>query len=845
MACLSGDDSVISQLHPPLPQIFASFLSDCTKISDLILSEPPRYNVSAADSLEISLRRQCLELIHANVSSTSEVGKIALKELEMFWTGTLSAVYHVIQSVEQTTSSVVEVGAQSVEESSEIPMEGARVSAFSTTADGSTGLLKSVLPHATFLRKLPIVLLDDLLETLSLPMAFSLWKACVPGSLLFSETLWNKPIQHPCWLPFLKTSNKFMRRLQSESSNSLGMENGPVRIQQSFACAAAEILLLLSTVYPLSEKSSTRTWGSQNADHWAIVESELEFGSETIESIVPTSDAFVGVQGSTNSNFAVPCFSFYETFWNLQHDFRNLSGIVVAEFLQRLKTVLNCLKSQPVLLKTMSNGSSKEGAFPPSGSNENELLLVPYLTHGRLLAIQLSEPTMRTMFLTQLYIVARHLMSQVPTLRTQLQAHLSTAEALFPDDLDRLRIERVLETSEEQWRAWKQNKFVPDLDQQRQRQLSLASATLRKRKRGNEMHESPDNVSFNWVGSDLASVAQKLKSAVPSERDHLEEYVEALDPESGIEDEYHPKFVPAFCWRALRLMATADYLADFELIHPNGDFEGMVRHVYSTAYGISIPGRGIDPFEDVDEDATDEIDETVQNGLTQDATQSEESKMGCAKENDAGSAMDCLAEGESIERDEVVDQDDRMEVTDASDGATKVNGEAVSSPPDKLNGADDASFLKRSSSVVVSTAASAPTATRTLITTGDTRERDTTDRSRSDNGHHREPSARDPGRREPRDLGHFGGGGRRADPPRDGHGRGDDRGRGNGENLRRGDRRVGGGTSTDGDARRNDRREGEPRRDEWRGDRVERYDRGRTEHDDRRGGRPNAGRRDR
>jgi hypothetical protein len=267
----------------------------------------------------------------------------------------------------------------------------------------------------------------------------------------------------------------------------------------------------------------------------------------------------------------------------------------------------------------------------------------------------------------------------------------------------------------------------------------------------------------------------------------------------------------------------------------------MVRHVYSTAYGINIPGRGIASFEDVDEDAADEIDETEQIGLAQDAAQSEESRMDCAKENDADSVVDSFAGGESIEMDEVDDQEDRMEVTDASDGATKVNGETVSFPPGKLNGADDASLLKRSSPVAVSTAASAPPAKRTLIS-GDDRERDTMDRSRSDNGHHREPSARDPGRREPRDLGHFGGGGRRTDPSRDGRGRGDDRGRGNGENLRRGDRRIGDGTSTDGDARRNDRREVEPRRGEWRGDRVERYDRGRTEND-RRDGRQNAGRR--
>ena len=36
-------------------------------------------------------------------------------------------------------------------------------------------------------------------------------------------------------------------------------------------------------------------------------------------------------------------------------------------------------------------------------------------------------------------------------------------------------------------------------------------------------------------------ISQKLIKTAPTLESHLEDYVDALDPESGIEEEYHPK----------------------------------------------------------------------------------------------------------------------------------------------------------------------------------------------------------------------------------------------------------------------------------------------------------------
>ena len=35
----------------------------------------------------------------------------------------------------------------------------------------------------------------------------------------------------------------------------------------------------------------------------------------------------------------------------------------------------------------------------------------------------------------------------------------------------------------------------------------------------------------------------------------MKRFIEAEDPENGIEDEYHPKHEEVYCWRARRLMS--------------------------------------------------------------------------------------------------------------------------------------------------------------------------------------------------------------------------------------------------------------------------------------------------
>lgn len=64
-----------------------------------------------------------------------------------------------------------------------------------------------------------------------------------------------------------------------------------------------------------------------------------------------------------------------------------------------------------------------------------------------------------------------------------------------------------------------------------------------------------ESYSFGRDFEQALETARALVSAVPSFAQHMEAYVEAEDPEAGIEADYHPKKQPEYCWRARRLLA--------------------------------------------------------------------------------------------------------------------------------------------------------------------------------------------------------------------------------------------------------------------------------------------------
>lgn len=258
---------------------------------------------------------------------------------------------------------------------------------------------------------------------------------------------------------------------------------------------------------------------------------------------------------------------------------------------------------------------------------------------------------MRIHFLTQFLIVASYLSSAVAaigerqggaggrTKATEVVKSLATirgrAEVLLrqtpPNGQSHLRtVEWILSDRETMWRKWKANRCQPAIEahgMQKSVEEDEAEQEARMRRKrklmmagglGGAAGGDLDGPTASAASSaalysyrinlkdDLPGVARALAGSVPPLFSYLDEYIEALDPENGIEADYHPRNDKPFAWRAMRLLAR-DHLGRFGSIRRrDGDFERVVRAIWSQEKGTMIPGE-----EPEEEDVVD-LDELVE-----------------------------------------------------------------------------------------------------------------------------------------------------------------------------------------------------------------------------------------
>ena len=109
-----------------------------------------------------------------------------------------------------------------------------------------------------------------------------------------------------------------------------------------------------------------------------------------------------------------------------------------------------------------------------------------------------------------------------------------------------------------------------------------------------------ENEYESFRSEELLKVSQELRKALPSLEEYLEPYVEALDPESGIEAEYHPGNDPLYAWRAMRLYARHQ-LPLLKHCRKPRDLERITREWYRSK-GKEIPGGMMSPLPDEEEE---------------------------------------------------------------------------------------------------------------------------------------------------------------------------------------------------------------------------------------------------
>jgi THO complex subunit 1 len=486
-------------------------------------------------------------------------------------------------------------------------------------------------------RKLAFVLLEDILDGLTLKDAQAFW------------TRWFAPM-HPLLLKldagspssnlvFLKTLNAFWKRCCASSSNSDGGQ------------WAATVLQTLASSFALGERSATRVWGSRNLDTLSDFDTSDQY-QQRVASAPASAAASTEPADSPRVDYSV-----YQSLWSLQQDFASPYIKNVGVFLSRVKTVLEAMET-----------ATPQPLPPVSTSMSNRASVGKYLTHARLLPYQLQDPEFRAHVLTQFLIVAHHVSREAPGVGTQLeesrQRAVKLVSATHPQLLSALNY--VLKISEPQWCAWKKNKF-PDMDVK----------AARKRPRG-EPHPAPPSSKIGRRQTDAAPPLLDLRKELPSicaplqaptlER-HLvsHEYIDALDPDAGIEDEYHPKSNPYFCWQALRLLPVGDL---DRVSFRTGDFEAAVRHIWKRDKGIDIP---VAAAAAAPEKAVDDDDAAVDDAAADDAA--------------AASDAEPFYSGT---REVVLESQETTPVADSEEAVEDGHDSSMNKANEKVNGVDDA-----------------------------------------------------------------------------------------------------------------------------------------------------------
>ena len=157
----------------------------------------------------------------------------------------------------------------------------------------------------------------------------------------------------------------------------------------------------------------------------------------------------------------------------------------------------------------------------------------------------------------------------------------------------------ILKEREIIWRNWKRFKCNPALDKVgsvtgssgvdvknkllvgKKRKADQVAALEEKNKGKKKKKKDDDAIQITDLARDTTS--QDQDTVLPPQlKTFLGPYTDALDPENGIEGEYHPRNDSVYSWRALRLMSRDQndmgQLNKFDKIRrKDGDFEGMVR----------------------------------------------------------------------------------------------------------------------------------------------------------------------------------------------------------------------------------------------------------------------------
>lgn len=217
--------------------------------------------------------------------------------------------------------------------------------------------------------------------------------------------------------------------------------------------------------------------------------------------------------------------------------------------------------------------NEKQAGTTPTLAHDDSYAGCKYLTSSQLFALQLKDPVIREQLSTQLLMHLHYLRDRLPSGAEELTSVSKMEKRIHailkktpPNGSHFLKSLTSLLDREQHWSAWKKKGCLP-FERLRQEEQEKLSSRKRKRDSGDACVDRADISAKSFTiqidSSALQSTLQSISSRIPTFEAHMERYIDAEDPDAGIEEEYHPKNDKIYCWRARRLLANKK-LAAFE-----------------------------------------------------------------------------------------------------------------------------------------------------------------------------------------------------------------------------------------------------------------------------------------
>ncbi|XP_048581884.1 THO complex subunit 1 [Nematostella vectensis] len=422
--------------------------------------------------------------------------------------------------------------------------------------------------HGTCSTTLPVILLSDVFDTITLDRCDSLFT--------FVEeqvSTWTMPI-------FFSSGKNLLLRMCNDLLRRLSAS------QNTVFCG--RIQLFLARLFPLSEKSGLNLMSQFNLDNVTTYATTTE--EEDSVNDMETGD---GTEAGelVQSNLTPVDYNLYRKFWALQDYFRNPTQCYTTvgwkTFSKYSQEVLGVFASHKLehISSSIKTKGRKDRQEDASGRKDEPCYFAKFLTNEKLLDLQLSDSNFRRTILVQFLIVFQYLVgnikfkssSQVLSELQSLWVKETTSQVYqlikeTPPDGESFAntVEHILER-EENWISWKNEgclSFIKEKEKEAHDVVKGPKAPKRKRTKsiGEEinaewqskklqMGSSELTRLWNLCSDNLEACSAEKRVFLPSLEEFFEEAIEQADPDGMVEDEYKLIKKSNFGWRALRLLA--------------------------------------------------------------------------------------------------------------------------------------------------------------------------------------------------------------------------------------------------------------------------------------------------